>query len=231
MAIAFVQSVQFQGDAVNSVQVILPNVVAGNFLSIQDQAFLASAEPAPSDDKLNTWNATTVLGGGGVLAHVSYAMNVAVGTTTVTMDYGTGFYCGGSGNEFSGMATSSALDVQTENTGTSTTPTSGTTGSTAQNDELILVAVGVDVNDTNVGLDVPATTGYTNLSVEQNAQLHVGHSTDYKIVAATGVQSAAWGTIVSANWAGKIATFTAPVALPPGPTTAPSLNNWIGGYW
>ena len=221
MAIAVVQSVTFQGDAVSTKDVVLPNVVAGNFLAIAVSVFLNPGpipNTAPTDDKSNTWNTTTppTAQNSNYNAFIFYAMNVAAGTTTITMDFGTGFYVSGAASEFSGLATTSTLDVQADNSAASTTPTSGTTGATAQADELILVSCAVSENNTNVSLDVPATTGYTSLFVEQNSSAHIGHASDYKIVGATGTQSAAWGTLAgSFTWAGKIATFIGAVSSAP----------------
>lgn len=212
MAIAYVQEIEGEGPSVNSFPLTLgTNVTAGNFLGAMYSVFLSGGSiPNATPTGGGTWNTTTApteQNAGN--AFVCYAMNATGGATTVTVDYGTGFYVEGSVVEFSGMVTTSALDVQTSNSNAgSTTPTSGTTGTTSQANELVLVCVQVSTSSTNVGLDVPATTGYTNLHVEQDSGSTIGHSSDYKIVSATGTQSAAWGTLsASEAWSAKIATF------------------------
>jgi hypothetical protein len=64
---------------------------------------------------------------------------------------------------------------------------------------------------------VPATTGYTNTQFQDDNSGHVGSSSDYKIVAATGTQDAAWGTLAAASsWTSKMITLKAPAGAAPG---------------
>lgn len=212
MAIAFVQSVGFQGDGVNSVTATLNGVAAGNFLSIQASAYLSGPGPsniAPTDDKGNTWNTTTAPTiNVEAAAHIFYAMNVAAGNTVATIDYGTGFYVTGEFSEFSGLQTTGALDQQTQASGSTTTPATGSTGTLSQADELVLAVMSCNGGTTNDGIDVPAATGYTNVFVEQDSANHIAGAGDYKIVNSTATQSAAWGTLGGAyGWTAKIATF------------------------
>lgn len=211
---AFIQSIGFSGTALTSVQATLNGVAAGNFLAkltaVWDNTFGNPPNNTPSDGT-NTWNTTTAptpQGGGN--AFINYAMNVAAGNTTVTTDYGDNSYVVGELCEFSEVFTSAALDQETSNgSAGSTTPTSGTTGTLDQADELVLaVAQGNDAQNP-YGWDAPATTGYTNLFVAQNGNDGSG-SGDYKIVSATTAVSAAWGTLAgSYSWSAKIATFKA----------------------
>lgn len=212
MAAAFVQSVTFSGENVNSFGVTLNGVAAGNFLACMPSTYTSGGptNTAPTDDKGNTWNTTTApTVTVSSSAFIFYAMNVAAGNTAVTWDPGNGMYGTGSVAEFSGVATSAALDQQaSNNNNSSATPTSGTTGTTTQADELVLACVMTGCNVADDGIDLPS--GYSNIYTYQNSAQIIGHSSDYRIVSATGTQSASWGTIVvSAPWNAKIATFKA----------------------
>ena len=157
---------------------------------------LAERRPTPpTDTQSNGWSTTTEpTSQGGGNAFLCYAEDVAAGNTTVTLDYGTGFYITGEFAEFSGVVVVSPLDQQTSGSSAwSNSPATGTTGTLAQTDELVLAVVGGQASNANEGFDVPATTGYTNLYVEQDGSLHESGSGDYKFVAATTGVSAAWG--------------------------------------
>jgi hypothetical protein len=220
VAAAFVQKVTFQGLGVNSSGATLPGVTAGNFLALMDATWGGVTNGTPSDDKTNAWSTTvqaSTIGSGPSCPYINYAEDVAAGDTVVTVDHGTGYYTEGSLSEYSGLLGSSSLDQETSNSNAgSATPTSGTTGTTAQDDELVLACLGIDVNNT-LGIDLPS--GYTNLHIQQDANSSVGHSSDYLIVSATGTQAASWGTLTSSPpWSGKIATFKADLGgASPGP--------------
>lgn len=208
----FVQSVGFQGDAVNSIQATLNGVAGGNFLATLNGVSVGGTptNSAPTDTQSNGWSTTTEpTSQGGGNAFLCYAEDVAAGNTTVTLDYGTGFYITGEFAEFSGVVVVSPLDQQTSGSSAwSNSPATGTTGTLAQADELVLAVVGGQASNANEGFDVPATTGYTNLYVEQDGSLHESGSGDYKFVAATTGVSAAWGTTTaSIPWSAKLATF------------------------
>lgn len=133
------------------------------------------------------------------------------GTLTLTMDpnAGSAEYMDAVAIEYSGLATSSTLDKTATNSGTSTNPTSGTTATTSQADELVIAALAVDSGSGNVGINTPS--GYTNRMREQNSSTYIGGSCDEKIVAATGTQSADWGTllITPTAWSACIAAYKA----------------------
>lgn len=208
----FVQSVGFQGDNVNSTQATLNGVSGGNFLATLNGVYVGGTPPnsAPTDTQSNGWSTTTEpTSQGGGNAFLCYAEDVAAGNTTVTLDYGTGFYITGEFAEFSGVVVVSPLDQQTSGSSAgSNSPATGTTGTLAQADELVLAVVGGQASNANEGFDVPAATGYTNLYVEQDGSLHESGSGDYKFVSATTGVSAAWGTTTaSIPWSAKLATF------------------------
>lgn len=221
MAIAFVQSIAGGAENSNSYGLAYSsNTTAGNFLAHQAGIWDSPNPSVTAPTGGGTWSTTTGPTAGATNAFICYCASATGGATTVTVDYGTGFYLRVCISEFSGLATASTLDVQTSNSGTSNSPTSGTTGTTAQADELVLASMAADTGPLagGVGIDVPATTGYTNLDVwQQNSDVsaldYAGFSADYKIVSSTAAQSAAWGTLTASFvWRGKIATFKAAAA-------------------
>jgi len=225
-----VQSVEIQsGGPVTSTGGILNGVAAGNFLSVQVGIFnsATNVDPGAADDKGNTWNTTTASAElGNMVEYISYAMNVAAGNTTVTIDQNAdSFWATGSFAEYSGVLTAAALDQQTSNTGTSTTPTTGTTGATVQADELVLVGMLSDATGNPIGIDVPPTIGYSNLMVEQDGNSFYAGATDYKVVSAAEAQSANYGTITSSNWVAKIATFKATATSAPPDVAIPTQRS------
>lgn len=213
MAIGFVQKQTGRGGGVNSFALTFgTNPTAGRFLNANYSVWLSGGGiPNATPTGGGTWSTTTApTERGSANAFLNYCESASGGATTVTVDYGTGFYIVGSITEFSGLVTSSSIDQQTSNSNAlSTTPSSGTTGTLSQADELVIAVLSLPGIDTDASIDVPATTGYTNIHVEQDAQNFMGHSSDYKIVAATTAVSAAWGTTDNAPWSAKIATFKA----------------------
>jgi hypothetical protein len=113
--------------------------------------------------------------------------------------------------------------------GTSSTPsiTDSTPTSTAR--QLVIAAMAADESQLNIGIDVPATPGYTNAHVEQNANDYNGLSVDHKIVSTIGTQSAAWGTLVmSSKFSAILLTIKEAASSPPpsGPTLSlPGVNS------
>lgn len=85
--------------------------------------------------------------------------------------------------------------------------TVGPTGTTAQAQELVLTVIGGNGNGT-LGLSVPS--GFTLLAVDQTTA-YINYGFAYKIVGATGTQSATWP--YTASWGGEggavLATFKA----------------------
>lgn len=139
---------------------------------------------------------------------VFYEGNAATGTHTLT-------FADAGGNrtlcEFSGMATASILDVnasaKTDNSNI-TSQVTGTTGTTAQADELIVIALSLaapgGVSDVGYTNPVP---GFTNLNVVPNDLSDIATYHAYKIVSATGTQGA------TLNWNSSEASMGAHAAI------------------
>jgi hypothetical protein len=171
---------------------------------------------AVSDNQGNTYyEAITSDESGDAVASIWYAYNIGspTGTFTITINpAGSGDYYSACAAEFSGLTTPDPKDTTVKSAGTDTTPVCGPTATPTQADELVIAVVQVSSSDPTVGLDVPATVGYTNIEVEQDSTNIQGLSMDYKIISAAAAQSAAWGTLdasPSGGWSAVIATFKA----------------------
>lgn len=203
-----VQQVDAGLAAGNSLDLVFgASTTAGNYLTVQATPWDGVGPPQNLPTGLGTWNTTTApTQNGGGNAFINYNESCSAGTT-ITLDYGTGFYLEASACEWTGVQNSSSVREQTQNNGTSTTPTSGTTGGSTVAGDLVVACCQVSENEANVGLDVPATTGYTNIHVEQASNVTMGHASDFK-TASAGAQSAAWGTLGGSwRWSAKIVVF------------------------
>lgn len=116
--------------------------------------------------------------------------------------------------EYSGMATSSALDVTATNTGQSSTADSGTTASTAMPDSLAIAGLSVEAANNFSG----QTNGFTELadvnSTGGTPGTQHGMALEEKILSATGAQNVSAST-GNKSWAGAIAVFKASTDSPP----------------
>lgn len=110
---------------------------------------------------------------------------------------------------FTGLEPVGAFDKNASSTGNGTTPDSTNTAATAQTDELLIGAIGVegplgdawtkDANYTNIDRNGTTTGGAaTNITI----------AAEYRVVTAAGTYNAT-GTITSAQWAAAIATYKA----------------------
>jgi hypothetical protein len=93
--------------------------------------------------------------------------------------------------EYSGMAKTNPLDATAPNNSVSTSPTSGTTSTTAQANELVAAILDYGCGSGSC----PATTpgGYT-LRMSEPSSTYSTSTADDMIVSATGTQSATWTT-------------------------------------
>lgn len=92
------------------------------------------------------------------------------------------------------------VDVTQSATGTSTAPATGTTAATAQADE-VAVAVFTD-NGNNETQTQPS--GYSTILSDPNGTTQMNGAGVFKVLSATGTQSATW-TASNAGWAATIA--------------------------
>jgi hypothetical protein len=223
VAIAYVRDSGIQAAAgVSTPSVALASVAAGNLLAVGIGHWNGGGAGVASiaDDKSNVYAAPqqqTHFSGNGD-ASIWYAKNVAAGTTTITLTptvTGANNYWTWGVAEFSGLDTTSPLDVSAKNTAVGTsTDANVTSGATTQADELVLAVASVGLSgDSDISWGSAASSGYTNLMKYANWASIETISFDYKIVSATGAQSASWShdNVSSSpnSWAAVIATFKA----------------------
>ena len=178
-------------------------------------------------------------------ALASSGANGGTGSTTVTVNFGASTTAYVTVAEFYGINSASAVDQTAANSGGGTgaqAPTVGPSGTTAQADEVVIACFGGNATSgTSAGLATPS--GFTNLGVQQNGSTtNTAHSLDFKVVAATGTQSAAWGTIqTNIWWSTALATYKAAQteiitttgagswSTPADVTTVDKIEVWGGG--
>lgn len=105
-------------------------------------------------------------------------------------------------SEVSGAGTSSPLDKTNTNIGYSTSPSSGSTATTEEADEILFGAVGTDTNVFD-----SAGSWLNSFTDGQRVGSGVTVSEGFRIVSAAGAYAAEKAGISLANWAAAIATF------------------------
>jgi hypothetical protein len=191
---------------------------AGNFIGVvtwsySSGAAVGYAAGSVSDNKSNSYTQAVEneqAGGGGDnfgSAIYSSANIVSSATFTVTIDItSTSAHLIAAAAEFSGVATSAALDKTGTSNATGGSPTSGNSGTLAQADELVLVVSFFGTGDSTTSISAEA--GYTQLAEETNDAVSQAGESDYKIVAATTAEECTWTVANAATIAGGcIATF------------------------
>lgn len=163
------------------------NVTAGSALFLYVGNY-PSGISSVSDSQGNTWQKADGVGDGGInFGEVWYALNAAAGATTITISptSTSGNYLTAWAQEWSGVQTSGALD----RTGTATnTNTVSTSLATQQADELLLTVAVADTGAANINWGTP--TDYTLVGRENDSNNYTGLQAAYRVVAATGTQSA-----------------------------------------
>lgn len=210
MAISVVQHTNGTSASAGSIPLTLNGVQAGSallYLLTYTRDGTAHAVTPPTGFTLAGSSTIT----GSVSGYASklfafYALNVASGTHNVTTALAGDDYAHATLIEVSGLDPTNALDVAFAGaTANNNTPASGSSPSTAQADELIIAMLG-QLSTQVITIGVP-TTGYTLIDEEENSSAITGSSHAYKIVSATGAQSAAWTSNRSAPWTTMILSF------------------------
>lgn len=218
MAAAFVQkTAKFTASAANSVTSAALTTTVGNRLVVTVSTWhVFGCTHTVSDNKGNSWandvtGSTSAGPGRATIASCNLVTAGSGHTITVTSSQSdSGTYFEGNCSEFSGIASSSAVDKTATDPGaasdTSATPTTATT---TQADELVVCALHINGNSTNCHITDPPS-GYTTIGVQQDNTTTCGYQSGYKVVSATGAQSASW-TFDSSNSGdnGMIATYFA----------------------
>lgn len=135
---------------------------------------------------------------------VFYFQNVTATATIVLNISGASTTANIATSEYSGIATSNALDATTSGNGSDTSPTAGPTGVTAQNSELVIGAVA-----TSNGKTYSAGSGYGNLEVSATGANSAKGGHEDKIQSSAAAQTATFSLNSTNAWAALVATFKA----------------------
>lgn len=146
----------------------------------------------------------------GESAIISGTVVGSAGTFTITLhNHGTGAFANiANCQEWSGI-TSVTADKTTSATGSSAAPSTGTTATTTQNEELL---VGVTVANSNQSWTANSggsnpSSGWTMPINETDSATFQAGAAVYRTVNATGAYVHVWADTTSDNWSGVIATF------------------------
>lgn len=209
--------------------ITLNSVVAGNSIilltgTINFEAVSQSVQATDGTAFSTAVRSAQTSGGTRLESAQLFRHNVAAGTHVLTMSSaatsdGFSLYGWAIALEVSGLDNSTPVNVQTNN-GSTNTPTSGSTGTLDQANNLV-IAVLVGPNLAAAGID--AVSGYTNAALVQTNGSQIPWSVDYKIVTATTAQDVSWGTTDSAGtWYASIAAYKDYVA--PSSITPPGIE-------
>ena len=198
--------------------VTLNGVVAGNLLIVTGSWAQITNSTPPTLAGWTLAEAPTgqllTIGGAWAGSVIYYRKNAMSGTHSMTA-----VPVGGSAgltfqmHEFdSSIGLTEPLDVHTNSAGSGTSGNSGTTGATTVANELVITVMGLADNNgvphASIGLNDPATTGYTSLGVNNNTTDNsIAYQASYKYVTATGAQTGSWTWTDSSAYVGTIATF------------------------
>lgn len=225
MAIAFVANTgNINGTAITSLEGTLSQTVAaGNFVVVAIRIGADARTITVTNDVSGTATlALTKAIGGGNAGELSifYFENSGAATTVTVAISGAGTAISFTVHEYSGIATSGALDKTasaSDTSGTSTTLDSGPTIETEQADELLFGG-----GTTNTTTTMTAGTNYLNKASSPSGAGLQWCSGEDQIVAATSTYSATFTLAAARRWACGIATFK-------GATTGSTWPGYIGG--
>lgn len=222
MAIALVQKTTQQFyDGVTTASRTLTGVTAGNLVTATVACVSQpNTSPTPALPTPSGWSvAIAPTGSTGIDAYrgqcaIYYKENASSGSHTIDFSGAaalpTDSYAEITIEEWSGAVTSGALDVVASSAlaTPNTSGTSGTTSSTTQADGLA-IAVGCPGGGSVSALSTPPSSGFTVIDTEPTNSVHTAYDAGYKILAASGTQSASWTWTGDNAWVGVIATFKA----------------------
>ena len=176
-------------------------VTTGNIIVVGLTAWSASTLPsnAVTDNKGNTYTKVTEAANGNDQAAIYYAKNVTGGSSfTVSSSIGGSI----SAQEYSGVSTSSPLDVSAHQTGSGTTVTSGNATSTLAHELYFGLGWSIITND-----GWTAGTGYTLRQTVQDNDTYERHASEDRVITTATTTAATFTVGTSNQYAGALATF------------------------
>jgi hypothetical protein len=227
MAISVVQSkaVNNSGSGATVSQTYTSTPTSGNTLVVITGLGVASGSPTCTVTSTgHTWTQDATQASGDVIVWIHRATSIGTNPTITSTLSGSQQWLAQIVIELSGVLTSSSpLDKSAGGAGTSNAPLTGTTATTSQADEIVIVGM------TNTSGDNPesvtAGSGYTKTAEMNNGSVQTCYG-EYKILSATGAQQAGFSTADSPRWAIVLVTYkadtggaaaTSPPPFPPPP--------------
>lgn len=205
MAIALVQQNKNTANGATSVAVTLTGVTAGNVLIVTLGTYLNPANGLSSSVSGGgaTWTRRGSRVSGRLATEIWEGLGGTGGSITVTASASTRDWAAVL-TEWSGVD-ATPFDVTASGNGTSTSPSSGSTATTAQADELLIGAV------SHQGSTISCVPGgsFTQLNDVLTGASTAVCGAAYRIVSATGAYSSDWTLGSSQIWTCAIATFKA----------------------
>lgn len=211
MAVAFVNEATFANNAgVSSFNITIPSTTAGNMLTLS-----VGTKDAPDEvtgiTGGGTWQRAVTAGTGGVASQASeiwYCMNCSAGVTSLSVTLAGNTRVVAWYGEFSGLATSAALDVTAATIGSSTTPSPGAITPSQANGLALGMCQFVNTS-TTVSSGPTGWTRPTSGNVESAAGSASGTEMDaaYKIDPGTSSDTPTWTIGTSRNWGAAVAVF------------------------
>ena len=198
------------GTAVLSLSITLSAAIAAGSLilvSISNHNSAAVVPDSVTDTAGNTYTLITAANSNAVTAVLAYCVGASALASgdTITVTYASPRHIAMRAYSVSGIVASSAFDVSaTQAAGTGTAASVGPTSTTSQADELVFATWAYQNSRT-----FTAGSGYTAGTADETTSTIRGRVAEWKIVAATGAQTAdgTWNT--STTHAGVVATFKA----------------------
>jgi O-glycosyl hydrolase len=200
------------------------NVTSGNFISVVVSSTSATEVYTVTDSLGNTYHQAVQQSQstGGTTAAIYYAMNISGGADNVTVAQSVSAHLNFAILEYSGIATTSALDVTASNTGTGTAVSSGSATTTANGDLLIggLMASGA-------GFTFTAGTGYT-IEEAVSAAPSTFLVAEDQVQTSAGSASATATVSASNPWAATFAAFKNSIPGGPAISSLSAISGNIG---
>ena len=220
MALAHVQSREFTGvyPMTTGALAFLSNVTAGNLIVVAVSHYIGDANHTISvTDSLSNTYQTDISGVGAGSYHVRlfYAMNIAGGANTVTVEVPDSSDLWFTITEISGAATTSALDISGTASGGTATPTVSITTTVA---DTILFGI---FNHEGSDRTLTPGAGFTQIEEQEGGSTVMPGLSEYQIVTSSGSKTvngtlgsaATWNICAAAFKAAATATLPRPLTL------------------
>ena len=198
------------GTAALTLSITLASGVAAGALILVSIANHNSAAVVPdsvTDTAGNTYTLITAANASAVTATLAYCVNASAlsAGNTITVTFSSTRHIAMRAYSVSGIAASSAFDVSaTQAAGSGTSASVGPTSTTTQADELVFASWAYQNSRT-----FTPGTGYTAGTKDETTSTIRGRVAEWKIVSATGAQTADGTWSASTTHAGVVATFKA----------------------